>query len=332
MLTSRAGTDGRRDATLGTDAVLKIRGDDYVTFKWARTFTRPAARAAGGKAFDASRILARWERRTYSGLGYDFGLARSGSAFDPALGFVTRGDYTRVGDRIFYGWYTSENSRVQNHVFSIKGSAYFRNGDGSVESAEASPEWSFTTRSGASGQFGLKRNQESVREPFELAGGVEVPAGSYRFHGFAGAYQSPYGSRRRVDLTLEGGSFYDGWRLSFGVVPTFVVSRHLELGGEYQYNRVGFPERGQALRAQIARVRIRAAASTRLSASAFLQFSTEEKRLDMNLRIRYNPREGTDLYLVYNEGLNTDRRREVPVLPLTESRTLLLKYSRSFLR
>ncbi len=48
------------------------------------------------------------------------------------------------------------------------------------------------------------------------------------------------------------------------------------------------------------------------------------------MRLRYNPSEGHDLYVVYNHGLNTDRFRVDPVLPRTSAQTLLLKYSRTF--
>ena len=43
-------------------------------------------------------------------------------------------------------------------------------------------------------------------------------------------------------------------------------------------------------------------------------------------------REGNDLYLVYDEGFNTDRFREVPYRPYSNNRTLLLKYSYTFNR
>ena len=49
-----------------------------------------------------------------------------------------------------------------------------------------------------------------------------------------------------------------------------------------------------------------------------------------NLRLRYNPREGNDLYIVYDEGFNTDRHREDPILPVTRNRTVMLKYSYTF--
>ncbi|GAH52410.1 unnamed protein product, partial [marine sediment metagenome] len=48
------------------------------------------------------------------------------------------------------------------------------------------------------------------------------------------------------------------------------------------------------------------------------------------IRYRYNPREGNDFYIVYDEGLNTDREREIPVLPRASNRTIMLKYSYTF--
>ncbi len=49
-----------------------------------------------------------------------------------------------------------------------------------------------------------------------------------------------------------------------------------------------------------------------------------------NVRVRFNPAEGTDLYLVYNEGLNTDRLRRTPVPPVSSDRTLLVKFNYTF--
>jgi hypothetical protein len=69
---------------------------------------------------------------------------------------------------------------------------------------------------------------------------------------------------------------------------------------------------------------------TRTSASSFVQYSSASNALVANLRLRYNPREGNDLYLVYNHAFHTDRFGHDPVRPLTDHRTLLLKYSHTF--
>jgi hypothetical protein len=70
--------------------------------------------------------------------------------------------------------------------------------------------------------------------------------------------------------------------------------------------------------------------STKFSTSAFVQYSSEARALIGNIRFRYNPGEGVDLYLVYNETLNMDRARFVPVLPFSSGRTLMIKYSYTF--
>jgi hypothetical protein len=49
-----------------------------------------------------------------------------------------------------------------------------------------------------------------------------------------------------------------------------------------------------------------------------------------NVRLRYNPREGNDFYIVYNEGRNTSLDRETPPLPGLDERALLVKYTYTF--
>lgn len=49
-----------------------------------------------------------------------------------------------------------------------------------------------------------------------------------------------------------------------------------------------------------------------------------------NVRLRYNPREGKDLHLVYNTGLNADWYVVDSFLPLTSAQTLILKYTHTF--
>ena len=52
------------------------------------------------------------------------------------------------------------------------------------------------------------------------------------------------------------------------------------------------------------------------------------RRFTTNARLRYNFREGQDLWLVWNEGLNLDRDvLGAPRLPRTNARTLTMKYT-----
>ena len=70
--------------------------------------------------------------------------------------------------------------------------------------------------------------------------------------------------------------------------------------------------------------------NTKLSIEPFVHYDSDLGSVAANPRIRYNAREGTDLFLVYNEGLNTDRSFAEPRLPVSSHRTVLLKYTHTF--
>ena len=70
--------------------------------------------------------------------------------------------------------------------------------------------------------------------------------------------------------------------------------------------------------------------NTRLSLSAFIQYNTAIDKVLSNIRFRYNPKEGTDLYIVFNEGRNTYLERTVPNLPYYDARNVMLKFTYTF--
>ena len=70
--------------------------------------------------------------------------------------------------------------------------------------------------------------------------------------------------------------------------------------------------------------------TTKTSLSAYIQYNTAVDKILTNIRFRFNPREGNDFYLVYDEGLNTRLNREIPDLPFSSGRTFLAKYTYTF--
>ena len=165
---------------------------------------------------------------------------------------------------------------------------------------------------------------------FSLSKHAEIPKGRYNFIDLNFELISPDGNPFSTGIKVNAGSFYDGRRFSFGLNPKWSVHSDLELDISYELNRMIFPERSQELTAHIARLRILYMLSTKFSAMAFIQYNSTIDSVDANFRFRFNPREGVDLYLVYNESLNTDRYRLFPALPFTGSRTVLLKYTYTF--
>lgn len=328
IITSRIGADGSYSAAYGLDGIFRLSADDYLFFNWAQTFEN--GKENNPVSLDPARIRLSWERRTRKGLGFNLGYARAGIDYNPGIGFELREDYSQLGNRIWLGWRPGEKSVLLEHQLFVDGFVFTRNEDNSIESAEIGPGWAFATKSGFGGEFAVKMYKEGLQESFEFTDDIEVPPGEYAFYGIKGLFNTPMGRALSAILDFDAGSFYDGWRATIGLQPIWGISSEFSLMGMYQFNRVVFPDRNQELTAHILRARLLATLSTKFSASAFVQYNSAIDAVIANLRIRYNPREGVDLYVVYNEDFNTNRFREIPSLPYYNSHTIMVKYSYTF--
>jgi hypothetical protein len=65
-----------------------------------------------------------------------------------------------------------------------------------------------------------------------------------------------------------------------------------------------------------------------------VQYNSTTDRVDFNVRLRYALAEGTDLWVVYNEGLDMERGSDVDrperLTPFSLSRALIVKYTHTF--
>ena len=138
------------------------------------------------------------------------------------------------------------------------------------------------------------------------------------------------GRQLRTGIDMRAGSYFDGTRVQVVVGPTWNVSPHLELGANYQYSRIRFDDRDTGADIHVGRLRIRTALNSQASGNAFLQYNSTTDRLDLNIRLRYNFAEGTDLWLVFDEGLDVERSLEpgsVSRPPWSRGRSFVVKYT-----
>ncbi|WP_412069195.1 DUF5916 domain-containing protein [Rubrivirga sp. IMCC43871] len=327
MLTSRLGDDGTTNVAYGLDGDLRLGKDAFAELRWAQTFDDAVD---GGGLLDHTRLRASVESRQYTGLGYAAKVERAGRAYRPDLGFELREDFTNGGGILWHGWGPRPGSRLARHQVRVLGETYLRNADGTVETVESSASWAGTFTSAASLTARATVTYDDLRDGFSLSDDAAVPAGEYTFPAASLSYDTPGGRPRRATVFASGGAFYDGWRATVGVAPTWVVSKHLTLSGDYEVNQVGFPDRDQTFTAHVGRLRVRAALDTRWSLASFLQLNSAADAGLANVRLRYNPREGNDLYLVVNWGFHTDALRASTGRPLTDQRAVLAKYTTTF--
>ncbi len=328
MITSRIGNKDSWNTAYGIDGIFRLFGDEYLTIKWAQSFEDSVKNQIA--SFEPSKIYLNWNRRSNKGLGYNLSYSRSGNDFNPGIGYERLDNYTRFGDRVQYKWFPGEKSRLQNHQVFLEGFTFLRNNNWEVESSQIGIGWQFITKANSDGSIAIKQFKEDVTELFSISDDADIPIGKYTFYGIGLKYNLFKGNPYTIGTIIDAGSFYDGRRISVSFTPVANISAHLQLEGMYQINRVEFPDRNQQFTGHIGRLKISAFLNNKLSLVSLAQYNSAIDKIITNIRFRYNPQEGHDLYIVYDEGLNTYRGREIPELPRSGIRTIMLKYSYTF--
>jgi hypothetical protein len=328
IVTSRVGTDGTYNTAYGMDGIFKISENDYLNIKLAQVMDKTAPNKV--LSLDPTELFLTWNRFNQKGLNYNFTYARNGKDFNPGIGFFARNNYTHFYGGFGYGWVPGEASIIQNHQIGINAITYFDNITNAAQSIQTGIMYDITLKSGYSGMMSISHLYENVADTFSFSKKAFVPAGKYGFNELETHVNSPRTNKFVVGIDGFAGSFYDGARYTIGASPSWNVGSSLQIGLKYDHNFLSFKSRGQSFSGGIAGFKALVMVNTKLSLSTFIQYNSAENTLMTNFRLRYNPREGNDFYIVFNEGRSTYRNIEDPRLPLFNNRSVLLKYTYTF--
>ena len=330
ILTSRLGMNGTQNYAYGLDGIFKVFGEDYLDVKVAQTYDKTTDNKLG--SIDPMFFSANWERRSQKGFIYSLGYSYSGEEFDPGIGFVQKASLQGFQGELQYGWLPDAKSKFFSFGPSVKFERITRLIDNQLETMSVTPGWEWNTKKGYGGQIAIKYQEEGVLRPFFLSNKISVAAGTYKFAGLTGMIRTPQSKPISLNINYSGGKFYDGQKYTLSVTPTFNVSSSLQLSGFYSFNALRFPIRAtdKTLNIHSANLRALLMVSTKLSASVLVQYVSTQTNLITNFRLRYNPREGNDFYLVFNETRGVGSDDEILAIPTYYNRTLMLKYTHTF--
>ena len=330
MLTSRIASTGKRNLVYGVDGLVRLFGDDYLSYTVSQSFENDDVDVPG-QPNNNSRVTFELNRRRRSGFGYNLGFIYSGKEFNPGVGFLDREDFKFFTTSVSHTKIFPEGSPFIWQTFQMKGLAFVDNGTEQIISGEINPEWSFSSRGGDQGSLGAKWIYENLFSPFVLDDEASIPVGEYRFLRYGASYRMAGERILRTGIEVETGKFYDGILHTLSISPSWFVSKHLELGLQYVFNSADFDDRGESFTAHITRLRLGTAVNSKISTNALFQYNSNADIFSANIRFRYNFKEGNDLWIVLNEGINTDRASSIPRLPFSQAESILIKYLHTFL-
>jgi hypothetical protein len=241
-----------------------------------------------------------------------------GAALDPSLGFLPRAGIRKEDLGVAYQPRPAAAGRwswVRQFFFEIFGHRVERL-DGGLETWR----WFLTpfnveTRTGEHLEANFQPELERLNEPFEIAPGLVIPPGEYRFDRYRIDAQSASSRPWRIGTTFWFGAFYGGdliqWQsfLSRTIGPGRL---RLELDAE---NDFGHLPQGDFVQ-RLWQVKSYYAFDPDLVLSVFGQYDSESRDLGFNSRLRWTLRPGRDLFLVWDHnwkrlpGSGLELRRE----------------------
>jgi hypothetical protein len=329
ILTSRLGGERGYNHSYATDLILHPLANDYVTLQWAQTIDE---QQSNGLQSGLARLV--WARRAERGLVYSANASWIGADFTPELGFQSITGRTTVGGNLRYGWFPGQKTIFRNIQPSINTGSTFRNSDDGLDSRFISNFLNFQLKNAWFGWVVHGFFAEDLAQQLTFGPNAFVPAGRHDYQQTSINLFSPNGSRLRLNTSISFGELYDGRQTVLNLGPTLNLGGgYLEIAGEYIYNRLSFPDRDQKFNADIARLRLRASLDSRASLAALVQYNKSTNTILPNVRFRYHFSEGRDLYVVFNDQLNRELvpvTQGGPILPRSQNRAIVVKYSHTF--
>ena len=245
-----------------------------------------------------------------------------GSHFSPEIGYVQRTDFGRTSLQARFSPRLRDSTVVRKLTW--QGDVGYITDASRTTVQNRAATGTFQVAFQNSDEFGMtyKHEYELLPRDFAIASGVIVPVGGYVDDTARVFYV--LGQQRKISgrLSATAGSFYGGTRRGtsytgrFAPMPMFAVEPGISL------NWVDLPF-GRFHVTQLTS-RVSVAPSPQLLVSSLIQFNASARSLSSSVRLHWEYRSGSDLYVVYSDGRDT----ATPGFPELVNRSLAVKVTR----
>lgn len=327
------GTDRTSYQSVGVDLNKRFSQLSYLQshlsatlsdFKWGNSPAR-------NLNFDATLV-----RDPFKGLFYSLAMVYAGADYNPVLGFTDDAGYAELNGRYGYRFQAPNESKLYTYYIRSNNRYRARLETGKRETFSNSVWVDFFYKSSAEIQFSLfDYTLDSLPFDWHLDDQNAIKSDDYRMLRLY--YNILSSLTKNYQWTLSGsyGDFYGGKR--FYITPEFIwrMNKHIRTDIAFEYNHIRFKkyleeDRKTVFSSSLIRVGFSYLFSVKVSVKFFAQYDNLSRTIGSNFRFRYNPKEGTDLYLVINRDSNTYRRSFDPHLPAFNGQAITIKFVRTF--
>ncbi|MGC3945465.1 MAG: DUF5916 domain-containing protein [Chryseolinea sp.] len=287
------------------------------------------------KGIAASTSMANVVVNRVSALGYNLtsSVEYAGKDFKPMAGFRFDSSYVTANISNGYIWKYKNSARMNLYWITQLIDYRYRIINHTQESMMTETELGTSYKNGMSFVVAPFYGREYLPYNWNFVEDVIVPINYYRYGGIRVRLDSRQTGRVNYSITTRYTGFYSGTRFNLVVSGYYAINKNFRLTGSWELNVFEFPVRYSQsgvsdFQSNLVTCGVAFTQSIFFSAKALIQYDDISKTVGGNFRLRFNPREGTDLYIVYNPRLHT----AFPNLDraLVDQQTLIVKFTRTF--
>ena len=262
-------------------------------------------------------------------LDFEARKQKIGENFNPELGFLERNDANEsfvdailkqfpnvYGVReLQYDGFISDSRDTHGHFQTEQWQARFRADFNSGAYTDDDP---------------VIVTSQSITQPFDIYKNIVIPASLYHFVRHKISFGSPQNRRLTVDALERFGGYYSGSLNELSANMSYRPSPRFSMSLAENWNRFRLPQGNFSV--DLASAQTSYSFSRLLSLTTVIQVDTANAQaVSANIRLRYNYRPDSDLFVVYNVGTQFASLVAANPPQIRESR-LSVKFTYSFIR
>lgn len=238
-----------------------------------------------------------------------------GENFRPALGFVPRTDVRKLSISAEFDPRPKDFLNVRQMFHEFFFTRFTNLTHNRVESWRLfTAPINYELNSGEHIEFNYAPQFERLFQPFEIAEGVTLPAGDYRFTRWRFEINTASKRRWKFDNAWWFGSYWSGHANQFETSFQYKIAPHFQTSLTLEQTFARLKEGNFVARVFVFRADY--SVSPLLTFFNLLQFDNESRNLGWQSRVRWILRPGNDVFLVFSQGWLQDEAHGLSFHPI----------------
>lgn len=224
--------------------------------------------------------------------------------FNPALGFVSKKGVREVQGELERTWYSSNIGSI---FLSASAERLTRIDGELITQSFQLPGFGISSDIRDEFEVAPVFMEEQLFKAWEIVDGVVIPPGNYRFSRIEAEVGSSESRPVSGSLSVETGEFFSGQRTDFEAEVGWRPSPRFNISASYETNIVDLPVGDFTV--DVVQVNFNILFSPDLAWNITNQWDSESEEYGVNSRIRWTIKPGNEVFLVFNQEVDTSLSR-----------------------